>query len=99
MNANLNRQPLKRFRHGKLINRLYTFDVRWYEPKSIIQPYDFNGREVGRLKKAIKANKRIESVVVLKDYGIVAGVHLLEAFKALRYERIPILYGKLKNIR
>ena len=96
MNVNLSKEPLKKFKHGKLINKLYIFKVRWFAPTSINQPYETKNKEVSRAKKAIKNNQRLEPVVVLKKHGVVAGVHLLEAFKQLKYERIPVLYGKLK---
>lgn len=96
MNVNLDKEPLKRFKFGGLLSKLYKFEVRWYQPTSINQPYQVKEVEVRRYVKAIKNNARIEPVVVLKDEGIIAGIHLLEAFKKLKYERIPILYGRLK---
>lgn len=96
MNVNLNKQPLKRFNSGRLIDQLYKFRPKWVSTASLEYPYIVSKFEVKSAKKAIKANQRIEPVVVLKDYGIVAGIHVLEAFKELGYERIPIMYGKLK---
>lgn len=98
MNVNLNKEPLKKFKFGRLVNRLYSFEVRWYDPGSINQPYEADQREVRRFKKTIKANQRVEPVVVLRDYGIVAGIHLLEAFKSLKFKRIPVLYGAYKKV-
>ncbi len=96
MNVNLNKQPLRRFNAGRLISQLYKFRPRWISTGSLEYPYAVSEFEVKSAKKAIKANQRIEPVVVLKNYGVVAGIHILEAFKQLGYERIPTMYGKLK---
>lgn len=96
MNINLDPKPLSRFKHGRLVESLYDFDVKWIHPDEVGQPFKADEKEVNRLKNAIKANNRLEPIVVLKDYGIVAGVHLLEAFRRLKYDRIPVMFGKQK---
>lgn len=96
MNINLDKKALRKFKHGKVVDNLYKFEVRWYEPSSINQPYDVDKDEVKTMEDAIEDNRRVEPVVVLHDKGIVAGFHLLEAFVNLKYEKIPILYGKLR---
>ena len=96
MNVNLNKQPLKRFNAGRLIDQLYKFKPKWISTGSLEHPYNVSEFEVKSARKAIEANQRIEPVVVLKDYGVISGIHVLEAFKKLGYDRIPIMYGKLK---
>ena len=95
MNINLELQPLKKFKFGKILNKLFTFEVRWYDPTNINQPYTVKEKEVNRLKKAIKNGDRLEPIVMLFEFGPVAGIHLLEAFKLLKFDKVPVLYGKL----
>lgn len=98
MNINLDKRPLKNFKYGRLLDSLYNFDVRWYNPEDLKAPeFDLDRSEVARVKRAINDNRRLDPVVALADYGVVAGFHLLKAFKDLKYERIPVLYGKLKK--
>lgn len=97
MNVNLDKHPLKGFKHGKLVDSLFKFDVRWYNPDDLILPeFDLDRSEVAKAKRALKDNRRVEPVVMLFNYGVVSGLHLLKAFKDLNYERVPVLYGKLK---
>lgn len=96
MNVNLDKQFLTNFKHGKLVNSLYNFDIRWVAPDSINIPYELDPGEVKRSKTTIKENRRQSPVVVLQDIGVVAGFHNLQAYNDLKYDRIPIIYGKLK---
>lgn len=96
MNVNLDKKILTNYRHGKLIDQLYTFNVRWIDPMSIDIPYDLNKEEVNQAKGAINDNRRIDPVVVLAEVGIVSGLHQLKAYQELKYQRIPIMFGKLK---
>lgn len=96
MNVNLDKQFLTNFKHGKLINSLYNFDIRWVNPDSINIPYELDAGEVKRAKSAVKDNRRQSTVVVLHDIGVVAGIHNLQAYSELKFDRIPIIYGKLK---
>jgi glutaredoxin len=96
MNVNLDTQYLNNFRHGKLVTKLYNFTIRWVSPDSINIPYDLDSGEIKRAKQAIKDNRRQSPVVVLHDIGIVAGLHNLQAYSELKYDQIPIIYGKLK---
>jgi hypothetical protein len=96
MNVNLDKSYLTNFKHGKIINSLYNFDIRWVNPDSINIPYELDPKEVKRSKQAIKDNRRQSPVFVLHDIGVVAGIHNLQAYSELKYDRIPIIYGKLK---
>jgi hypothetical protein len=96
MNVNLDKNILKNYKHGRLIDQLYYFDIRWVAPESINIPYDLNKEEVAQAKGAITDNRRVDPIVVLAEMGPVAGLHNLKAYQELKYDRIPILFGKLK---
>lgn len=96
MNVNLDKHILISYRHGKLVDQLYSFDVRWVDPMSIDIPYDLNEDEVKQAKGAINDNRRVDPVVVLAELGIVSGLHILKAYRELKYKRIPVMFGKLK---
>ena len=96
MNINLDKQSLRKYKHGKILDNLYTISLRWVDPESLHIPYELDKGEVRQARKAIKDNRRQDPVIVLQDIGIVAGIHNLQAYKDLKFDRIPILYGKLK---
>lgn len=96
MNVNLDRHYIKSFKFGRMIDQLYKFEVRWYQPDSINQPYKVDDEEVKRMVQAIEENRRTDPVVILKELGIVSGMTQLEAFRKLKFDKIPILYGRLK---
>lgn len=95
MNVNLDLHLLKKYKFGSLVDRAYKFETRWFTPETINQPYEVNKNEVLNIKNTIEKNQRIDAPVILEDVGIVSGIHTLEAFKALKYKRIPVVYGKL----
>lgn len=96
MNVNLDKSYLKNFKHGRLVNQLYNFEVRWFDPMALNIVYDLSKEEVNQSKGAITDNRRIDPVVVLSEIGPVAGLHTLKAYQELKYDRIPVIYGKLK---
>lgn len=59
-------------------------------------PYTLDKKEIRRAREAAKENRRQDPVIALEDMGVVSGLHNLQAYKDLKYDRIPILYGKLK---
>jgi hypothetical protein len=95
MNVNTDKRLLKKYKFGGLVDRAYSFEIRWFSPENINQPYEVNKKEVESFKAAIKKNQRIDAPVLLEEIGIVSGFHAVEAYKALKYKRIPVLYGKL----
>jgi ParB-like chromosome segregation protein Spo0J len=96
MNVNLDKSFLKTFKHGRLVDSLFAIDIHWVTPDSLHIPYTLDKDEVKRSKEAIKGNRRQNPVIVLQDIGIVAGIHNLKAYQDLKFDRIPILYGKIK---
>jgi len=96
MKVDLEKDQIKNYRHGKILLKVYDFEVRWYDPEAIDQPYKVKRAEVDYYVKQIKKDNQIPAVIVLTQEGIVAGFHV-EAFKQLKYQRIPILWGKYKK--
>lgn len=86
---------LDQYTHGRLLSKLYKLDQRYYNVEALAQPYYPDKREIGIAKRAI-INNRAKPIIYLQGYGIVAGVHTLEAYKKLGYSRVPVLLGKLK---
>jgi glutaredoxin len=95
MNVNLDKNFISNFKHGRLLSRIYNFEIRWVSPDSINIPYELDSKEIKQAKQAIKDNRRQSPVIVLKDIGVVAGIHNLQAYSDLKYDQIPIVYGKL----
>lgn len=86
---------LEDYTHGKLLNKLYRLEQRYYNPNAIAQPYYPNKEDTRLAIQAIKS-RHAKPVILLQNYGVVAGIHTLEAYKKLGYGRIPVLLGKLK---
>lgn len=96
MNINLDTGFIKSLKHGKLLYSLYDFSEKWYPVGALIQPVETDREELKRAKENIKENRRLDPIVMLDGYGVVSGFHILQAFKDLKYERIPVIFGKLK---
>lgn len=86
---------LEQYTHGHLLAKLYKIEQRYYNPNAIAQPYYPNKEDTRLAIQAIKS-RHAKPVIILQGYGVVAGIHTLEAYKKLGYERIPVLLGKLK---
>ena len=93
MNINLDKQFLKNYKHGKIIASLYNFEERWFPVGSLIQPMNLDRSELKKTKEDINENRRVDPI---ENFGVVSGFHLLGAYKELKFERIPVIYGKLK---
>jgi hypothetical protein len=96
MNINLDTQFLKNYKHGKLVYSLYSFEEKWFPVGSLIQPMKLDKSELKKAKDDIKENRRVDPIISLEGFGIVSGFHLLGAYKELSFERVPVIYGKLK---
>ena len=96
MNINLDTKFIKNFKHGKLLYQLYNFEEMWFPATSLSQPYLLNKSELKAAKDAIRENRRVDPIVVLDGFGVIAGFHLLEAYQELKFDRLPVIYGKLK---
>lgn len=98
MNVNLDNRAIEKYRHGAIIGKLYRFSLQWWQVSKLNHPYIIHKDEVERLKAKIENGERVEPIIILKGFGIVAGVHLLEAFQSLKYDKIPVIYGTLKRL-
>lgn len=86
---------LDQYTHGRLLSKLYTLEQRYYKPEALAQPY-YPNREDTKLAKQAILSRHARPIILLQGYGIVAGVHTLEAYKQLGYDRVPVIYGELK---
>jgi hypothetical protein len=96
MNINLDIHSIAKYKHGKIIESLYSFSLQWRKIEEMSHKLPIAKQETERLKAKIKNNERVDPVIMLSGYGIVAGVHTLEGFRALNYKKIPVLFGVLK---
>jgi hypothetical protein len=85
---------LDQYTHGRLLSKLYKLEPRFYATASIAQPY-YPSQEDTRLAKQAILSRHAKPIIILQGYGIVAGIHTLEGYKALGYDRVPVLLGKL----
>jgi hypothetical protein len=96
MRVNLDKDQIKNYRYGKILADVYQFGVRWYDPEAIDQPYEVKKDKVNKYIKMIQNEQLVSAPIIVTQYGLIAGIHILEAFKELKFKRIPVLWGKYK---
>lgn len=81
---------------GDLTDRIYNYDV--YEEKNvplnmINDEWEVNDDFVKKLAIKIINGESIEPVILDEDYGVIDGMHRIEAYRKAGKELIPALVG------
>lgn len=97
MNINLDLHAIKEYKHGTALDYLYSFSVKWFNPRAINFDLPVHDDEVNRIAGKIRNGYRLDPIIILKSYGVVAGANQIVAFRNLRYDRVPVLYGEFRN--
>ena len=97
MNINLDKKILKSYVYGRRVSDLYSFSIMWYRPARLEQLFEGKKSEINKEVTKVKQNKRVNPIIKLEGYGIVAGYTQLEAFRREKFEKVPVLVGKYKG--